>query len=279
MVSPAVKQEAVDHLLASKGIKAERSCRLVGLETSTFHYRAKKKRLDKVIEQRLSELAQERVRWGCPRLFEMLRREGFKDNYKRVERIYRQAGLSLRVRPKKKLRSHLRLVLQTATRPNEIWSMDFVHDNISDGRRFRCFNLVDDFTRESLVMHVERSIRSGDLVNIFEQLKSSRGLPKTVRCDNGPELTAIDMDLWAFRNGVEIKTIQPGKPTQNAFVESFNGKFRAECLDQNWFNSIQEAKDKIEMWRKDYNQNRPHSSLNMKTPNEFAKEYGVVLTA
>lgn len=273
MVSPAVKREAVAHLVSGLRLRPTRACRVVGLQTSTYHHISKRIRSDEPVRSRLKELAAQRTRWGCQMLFSILRREGFKDNYKRIERIYRESKLSIYLRKRKKLRSGPRVPLPEPTAPNQTWSMDFVQDALSDGRRFRCFNLVDDFTRECLVIHVARSIRAANLVEIFETLKQTRPLPKNIRCDNGPELTAIAMDLWAYRNQVKICTIDPGKPQQNAFVESFNGKFRADCLDQNWFESLDEAKEKINVWRTDYNEYRPHSSISMKTPSEFAAEF------
>lgn len=273
MVSPAVKREAVAYLTSGLQLRPTRACRVVGLASSTFHHTSKRVRSDEPVRSRLKELAAQRARWGCPMLFSILRREGFKDNYKRVERIYREAKLSIYLRKRKNLRSSPRMPLPLPTAPNQTWSMDFVQDALSDGRRFRCFNLVDDFTRECLVIHVARSIRSTTLVEIFETLKQTRALPQNIRCDNGPELTAIAMDLWAYRNRVKICTIDPGKPQQNAFVESFNGKFRADCLDQNWFEPLDEAKEKINVWKNDYNEYRPHSSISMKTPSEFAAEF------
>jgi putative transposase len=273
MVSPTVKREAVAHLVSGLQLAPTRACRVVGLATSTFHHTSKRIRSDEPVRSRLKELAGEKTKWGCPMLFNILRREGFKDNYKRVERIYRSASLQISRRPKKKLRSKIRVSLPVPIGPNETWSMDFVHDSLSNDRRFRCFNLIDDFTRECLVIHVARSIRSKNLVEILEDLKKTRPLPKNIRCDNGPELISIAMDFWAYRNNVKISTIDPGKPTQNAIVESFNGKFRAECLNQNWFENLEQAKEQIEIWRHEYNTMRPHSSIGMKTPNEYAAEF------
>lgn len=273
MVSPTVKREAVSHLVKKLTFAPTRACRVVGLASSTFHHRSIRKRSDEPIRLRLKELAGRRTKWGCPMLFNILRREGFRDNYKRVERIYKQAGLSIYLRKRRKLKTLPRVPLPKATRPNETWSMDFMQDALSDGRRFRVFNLVDDFTRECLVIHVARSIRSQNLIEIFEELKKTRPLPTSIRCDNGSELTSIAMDLWAYRNNVKIHTIEPGKPNQNAFIESFNGKFRSELLDQSFFETIQQAKEDIEQWRHDYNHIRPHSSIAMKTPAEFAEEF------
>ena len=279
MVSPQAKREAISYLQDRKNISADRACRLVGLQTSTYYYQSYSSRDDEGLKQKLIELAQVRIRWGLPRLFVLVRREGFMDNYKRVKRIYNKAGLQIQNRRKKKIRSHLRLVLPEPQKPNHIWSMDFVSDALSDQRRFRCFTLVDDFTRESIVIETDRSLRSEKIVRVLNQLKINRGLPEMIVCDNGPEFISQNLDVWAYQNKVQLKFIQPGKPVQNAYIESFNGRLRDECLNQHWFMSLNEAKEEIESWRKDYNQNRPHRSLKMKTPNQFAKEYEMMLTS
>ena len=277
MVSPQAKREAVDHLIEVKNIKPHRALQLVGLNSSTYYYKSYSNRDDTELIEKLRDLSQLRIRWGFPRLLVLLRREGFMDNHKRVHRVYTQAGLQLQHRPKKKKQRHLRLVLPQAEKPNHIWSMDFVHDQLCDGRRFRCFNLVDEFTHESILIKVDRSLKSEKLVRFFNDLKRQRKLPEMIVCDNGPELTSQNLDIWAYQNKVKLKFIQPGKPTQNAYVESFNGKFRDECLNQHWFLNIDHARKEIEEWRKDYNEYRPHRSLNMKTPNEFAREYNLML--
>lgn len=276
MVGPQAKREAIKFLIDLKKFKPYRAYKLVGLRPSTFYYKKTNLRDDSKLKEKILEVAQRRIRWGCPRIYEIVRREGFKDNYKRVERLYAQMNLSIRKRPKKKMRDHLRLVLPEPQKPNHIWSMDFVSEKLFDQRRFRCFNIVDDFTRENVVIYPDRSIKSEKIVNIFNQLKQTRGLPKMIVCDNGPEFISQNLDIWAYQNKVELKFIQPGKPVQNAYIESFNGKFRDECLNQHWFLNLEEARLEIEAWRKDYNENRPHSSLRMKTPNEFAKEFSEV---
>lgn len=273
MVSPQAKREVVSFLIEHKKLTPHHAYKLVGLRSSTYYYKKVNQRDDLKLKEKILEVAQKRIRWGCPRIYEIVRREGFKDNYKRVERLYGQMNLSIRKRPKKKMRDHLRLVLPVPQKPNHIWSMDFVSEKLFDQRRFRCFNVVDDFTRENVVIHSDRSIKSEKLVTIFNKLKQTRGLPEMIVCDNGPEFISQNLDIWAYQNKVELKFIQPGKPTQNAYIESFNGKFRDECLNQHWFLNLDEAKVEIEAWRKDYNENRPHSSLRMKTPNEFAKEF------
>lgn len=230
MVSPEAKRHAVAVLVDTGKFKRHRACKLAGLNESTYYYKSTNKRCDEVLKAKLIELSGIRTRWGCPRLFERLRRDGFKDNYKRVERVYTKAGLSLKVRKRKKKKSGLRVALPKATKPNEIWSMDFMQDQLFNGRRFRTFNVVDEFTRENLAIHVSRSIRSANVVDILNQLIKLRGKPMAIICDNGPEFDSQAVDLWAYQNGVIISFIEPGKPIQNAYIESFNGKFRDECL-------------------------------------------------
>jgi putative transposase len=273
MVSPRVKREAVAYLQERRHLKARRACRLLGLASSTHHHRSKRNRSDEPVRERLKGLALDRARWGMPRLFELLRREGFNDNYKRVERIYQQAGLQITRRPKKKLPARIRVPLEVPARPNQVWSMDFVSDTLVDCRRFRCLNIVDDCTKENLAIHVARSIRSPNVVDVLEALAKERDYPDAIRCDNGPEFIALTLDIWAFTHHVKLQFIEPGKPTQNAYIESFNGKFRDECLNANWFQNLDHAKEVIQQWRYDYNSVRPHSSIQMKTPNEFAAEF------
>ena len=279
MVGPEAKRSAVAMLLELQKFKRHRACRLAGLGESTYYYKPSDRRSDEPLKAKLVEFSQLRPRWGCPRIFDLARRNGLADNYKRIERIYSEAGLSLKLRRRKKKKGNRRLVLTKPTKANEIWSMDFMQDQLFDGRRFRTFNVVDEFTRENLVIDVNRSIRSLRVVEILNQVIKLRGKPNVIICDNGPEFDSQAVDVWAFQNGVKISFIDPGKPVQNAYIESFNGKFRDECLDANWFTCLEHARLTIEVWRHDYNHHRPHSSLNYKTPNEFAKEQEAMLAS
>lgn len=192
-------------------------------------------------------------------------------NHKRVERIYAEEGLQIKKRKKRRQTAALRIVIPTPTKPNERWSMDFVSDCISNGRKFRCLTVVDDFSRESPIIVVDTSLPGHRVAQILDGLGGARGLPDTIVCDNGPEFTGIALDRWAHARGVKISFIRPGKPTENAFIESFNGRFRDECLNENWFTSLKDAQEKIETWRRDYNSNRPHSSLGNLSPEEFMR--------
>lgn len=261
------------YLSTHKGLKTDRALKLVGLQSSTFYYKQTVNRKDSELKQCLVSLSQQRTRWGFPRILNLARRQGIKDNHKRIYRIYCEANLQIQKRYKKKKKIHLRLVLNTVIKPNQRWSMDFVSDEVASGRKFRCFNVVDDYTHECVMIKVDTSLKSEKLVSAFNALSLYRNLPEEIVCDNGPEFISQNLDIWTYQNNIKLKFIQPGKPTQNAFIESFNGKFRDECLSQHWFLNIEDARKIIEEWRKDYNENRPHRSLKMKTPNEFAKEY------
>ena len=231
------------------------------------------------MRQRLRELAAERKRFGYRRLHALLRRE--KDpvgeprwvvNHKRVYRLYREEGLAMRRRKRKRFRAEARGLLPRPTRVNQVWTMDFTQDALSSGRKFRTLNLMDGCTREAPAIEVDTSLPGVRVVRVLERLKQERGVPEAIQVDNGPEFISRALDQWAFANGVRLHFIDPGKPTQNGFIESFNGKFRDECLNQNWFVDLADARRIIEAWRVDYNTVRPHSSLGYRTPDEFARE-------
>jgi len=223
------------------------------------------------VRKRLRELAEQRKRFGSPRLHILLKREGLVVNHKRTERIYREEGLALRRKRRRKGATGVRVVIPSAQRPNEHWSMDFVSDSIVTGRRFRALTVVDNYSRECPVIEVDTSLGGARVVNVLERLSDTRGLPEVITVDNGPEFVGRALDEWAYRRGVKLNFIRLGKPIENAFAESFNGRLRDECLNTNWFINLKEAREIIENWREDYNQVRPHSSLNNLTPAEYAK--------
>lgn len=246
-----------------------RACQLVGVGRSSCRYQARQ-RDDQKLRQRLRELAGERRRFGYRRLTVMLRREGWRVNPKRVYRLYCAEGLSVRRRQRQRLKAQARRPLALPRQANQVWTMDFTHDNLASGRKFRTLNLMDGYTRESLRIEVDTSLPGLRVVRVLEDVARQRGYPQAIRVDNGPEFISRVVDQWAFEHRVELHFIAPGKPTQNAHIESFNGKFRDECLNENWFLTLQEARGKIEAWRRDYNQARPHSALGYQTPEEFA---------
>lgn len=208
----------------------------------------------------------------------MLReRMGVRDNHKRIGRVYRELGLQVHKRRKTRKIRRPRMLLEVPSRPNQLWAMDFVQDSFASGRRFRILTLKDLCTHEALCLYVDVSITGERVAEALDRLKFTRGLPKGIICDNGSEYVSKAMDQWAYRNSVELKFIQPGKPTQNGFIESFNGRFRQECLNQHWFEDLKQAREIIESWRIEYNTDRPTKALGRKTPEEFAKERGLLL--
>ena len=241
------------------------------LGCSSFHYAPKKQPDEEKIRARLRELASLRKRFGSPRLHVLLRREGLVVNHKRTERLYCLEGLSLRRRKRPKRAGGVRVVLPQATRANQRWSMDFVHDRLENGRRMRMLTIVDDYSRECPAIEVDTSLPGLRVAQVLDRLAEFRGLPETITVDNGPEFAGMVLDAWAYRRGVQLRFIQPGKPVQNAYIESFNGKLRDECLNEHWFSNLDEAKRLIESWRKDYNTVRPHSALGDLSPEEFIR--------
>ena len=260
----------MNEVLSRFGLSARRFCRLTGWNRSSLQYRPEG-RDDATLRERLRYWASLKPRWGAPILHDVLKAEGLVINHKRTERLYREEGLSLRRKRRRKLPAVARVSLSVPQGPNERWSMDFIHDQLATGRRFRCLTLVDDFTRQCLAIHVDTSIGGTSLVAVLQRLALSGRLPKAITVDNGPEFTGKALHLWAQRSGVALHHIQPGKPMQNAFIESFNGTFRDDCLNQHWFSSLAEARLLIEHWRShDYNHLRPHSSLGRIPPDFFA---------
>lgn len=238
---------------------------------ATQRYKSKRKETGP-LRQRLRELAAEYPRYGYWRLYRKLRREGTVVNHKRVYRLYREEGLTVRKRPRKRL-ARARVPASVPIVPNERWSMDFVSDSLADGRRLRIFNVVDDCTREALLMEVDTSISGQCVARLLDGVAKARGAyPRCMVCDNGPEFISHALDEWADRNKVKLEFIQPGKPVQNCFVESFNGRFRDECLNENWFLSLNDARRIISKWKEHYNEVREHGSLGGLTPSEFARK-------
>lgn len=227
---------------------------------------------DAPIKQRLEELAIERRRFGYRRLHVLLRREGLVINIKRTRRIYRAANLQVLRRKKRRIALGRGNPKPLVSYMNERWSLDFVHDTLQSGRRFRSLTIVDDFTRESLAIEVDFSLSGARMARVLDAIGGTRGFPESIVLDNGPEMTSIAMLQWSLKRQVRLHFIDPGKPTQNGFIESFNGKYRDECLNENQFTTLSEARDTIEKWKADYNQNRPHASLGNKTPEEFVRE-------
>jgi putative transposase len=240
----------------------------VDLSRTAYGYQPRRED-DSVLRNRLREIAGQRKRFGSPRLHIMLKREHQVVNHKRTERIYREEGLALRRKRRRKGAAGARIIIPAPVRPNQKWSMDFVTDSIVTGRKFRALTIVDDYSRECPAIEVDTSLGGRRVVSVLERLEQIRGLPEVITLDNGPEFAGKALDEWAYRKGVKLNFIHPGKPVENAFIESFNGRFRDECLNTNWFMSLKHASEVIEEWRKDYNIVRPHSSLDGLSPQEF----------
>jgi putative transposase len=233
-------------------------------------YRYCSSRSDEVLRERLLRLGRERPRYGYRRLQVLVEREGERVNHKRLYRVYREAGLCLK-RRKRKHCVRAGLSHQQTTAANQEWALDFIHDVVAAGRAIRVLSVVDAHTRECLVLEVDTGFASRRVTRVLEEVIARRGRPLAIRCDNGPELTSRHFLAWCVEWQIDLRHIQPGKPTQNAQVESFHGRFREECLRVNWFLNLFDARRKITAWKQDYNEQRPHSSLGYRTPVEFAK--------
>jgi putative transposase len=268
-MKPARKRQMVDHARSNWQVSIRRTCRALPVDRSTYHYRPRRPE-QAGLRKRIREIAETRVRYGYRRIHVLLRREGWAVNAKRVCRLYREMGLQLRNKtPKRRVKAKLRSDRTTAVAANDIWAMDFVHDQLFDGKKLRVLTIVDTLSRVSPAVDVRHTYRGSDVVETLERGAIEFGYPKTIRVDNGPEFVSKELDLWAYMKGVTLDFSRPGKPTDNAFIESFNGKFRAECLNANWFLSLDEARAKCEAWRRDYNEVRPHSAIGNKTPMEL----------
>jgi putative transposase len=256
----------VDEVRGEWGVSIRRACRMLMMDTSTYHYRARRPGQAPLAE-RIREICTTRVRYGYRRVHVLLRREGWMVNHKRIHRIYNELGMQLRNKaPKRRVKAKLREDRREATAANETWAMDFVHDQLATGRKLRVLTIVDTFSRFSPALDARFSYRGEDVVATLDRVCGEVGFPRTIRVDQGSEFVSRDLDLWAYRHGVELDFSRPGKPTDNAFIEAFNGRFRAECLSTHWFLSLADAREKMEAWRRFYNEDRPHSAIGYKVP-------------
>ena len=251
-------------------ISERHACRLVGISQNSKRYRPVDKSEDKQITERLVALSARWKRFGYRRLHVMLQREGIKMNHKRTYRLYKDAGLSIPKRSKKKKYEKRGMPERAIREPNTRWAMDFVSDRTRNGSNIRVLTVIDEVTRECLALEVDSSLTGRRVTTVLNRIALFRGLPKEILTDNGSEFTSNIMNTWAYDHKVEHIFTDPGRPMQDGYIESFNGKLRAECLNQHWFRNIPEAKELIEGWRLEYNQVRPHSSLDNLTPEEFA---------
>jgi putative transposase len=269
MVSPEEKRTAVGYWRQEQGASERRACGLVGQPRSTQRYDRKAKP-DDGLRERVAQLATERPRFGYRRLTALLRRNGVRVWHGRVHRITKELRLQVPRRKRKRITGR-KPVTEAITRANQRWGMDFVSDSLADGRTLRALAIVDHHTRECPIIEVDLSLPGARVVRVLERLAEERGLPEAIRVDHGPEFVSDTIRRWCERRCVRLDYIQPGKPMQNGHVESFNGKFRDECLNTHWFTTLRQARSIIENWRRDYNGVRPHSALGYATPEEFAR--------
>ena len=262
----------MDGLDEAYRVGVRRACRVLKMSRTSYYYRSI--RIDDVaLRKRIREITETRVRYGYQRIHVLLRREGWPINHKRVYRIYCEEGLNLRrKRPRRRVSAAHRVKRPQVDGVDQCWSMDFVADNLFNGRRIRALTVVDNFSRECLTIHVDHSIKGEQVVASMETMRLfAKRVPNRIQVDNGSEFISKALDRWAYENGVTLDFSRPGKPTDNALIESFNGSFRDECLNIHWFLSLDDARQKVEDWRRDYNRFRPHSALGNTTPDEYAK--------
>lgn len=260
-----------------RGISERKACDLVSLQRSTYRYRRSQDNGDGVLRERIKELAEGNRRYGYRRIQVLLEREGFHLNHKKIYRIYREEGLTIRQRRRKKLLVQ-RTPLADSERPNQIWGLDFIFDSTEIGRNLKTLVVIDEFSRYLIAADMASSIDSSRVTRMLEYAIAMYGRPECLRSDNGPEFTSRTMMLWCMEKGIEQSLINPGKPIENSIVESFNGKFRDEFLNENLFLSVRDARGKLADWKEHYNAKRPHSSLGNRTPEEFWLDYEDGLT-
>lgn len=260
--------------LKNEGLSLRQACSLTGISVSGYLYQPQESALNTEILNNLRQVTATYKSWGLPTLYLYLQRLGYHVNRKRVHRLYKLAGLQVRRRRRREKRLQERVLMSRPERPNQRWSVDFIHDSTAGSRKLKCLVVVDDFTREALAIAVARSIPSKMVCLVLDKLIALYGKPDCIISDNGPEFVAGHYALWALTNKIRIDYIEPGKPNQNAFAEAFNSIFREQCLNQNWFLSLEDAERIIEEWRVSYNKVRPHGSLGGQTPEEFRMNFG-----
>lgn len=248
------------------GISIRRACKVLKFDTSTYHYKSRRTG-QAPLERRIKEICETRVRYGYRRVHVHLRRDGWKINMKKTRRIYSELGLQLRNKhPKRRVKAKLRDDRQEAVGPNDVWAMDFVHDQLATGKKLRILTVVDTHSRYCPAADARFTYRGEDVVQTLEGICRKTGYPKTIRVDNGSEFISRDLDLWAYANNVTLDFSRPGKPTDNGFIEAFNSKLRSECLNAHWFLTLADSREKLETWRRYYNEERPHSAIGYNVP-------------
>nr|WP_156421887.1 IS3 family transposase [Paucibacter sp. KCTC 42545] len=272
-LAPQVRRDAATQMIAQHHLSERRACRLVGLSRDSYRNPPVVDEATQQLSAKIVEIAQVRRRFGYRRIHDLLRPQFPGVNHKRVYRLYSQSQLAVRKRKKIRRAASERVPLTVPTRVNEVWSMDFVSDSLANGRRIKCLTVADDFTHECVDIAVDYGISGQYVTRLLDRAAIFRGYPAAVRTDNGPEFTCRAFIAWAQAHDVRHILIQPGRPMQNGYIESFNGKFRDECLNEHWFQTLPQARSEIAIWRQDYNEVRPHSSLGRIPPAEFAQRH------
>lgn len=258
--------------LQALGIGQRRACKMLKVCRATVRYKTKRPRPTALL-LRMGELAQQYRRFGIRRLHVKILQEGFSISHNSFYALYRGEGLQIKTRGRRRVKYVRGPQLPAPTRPNERWSLDFMHDRLAGGRRFRILTIVDDYTRESPAIHVAYSMPTSEVLSVLNELSKVRALPAALRCDNGTEFTSYEMLRWAGERQIQLQFIEPGRPTQNGYIESFNRRVRDECLDENSFDSFAQAQVLIREWHRFYNFERPHGSLKYKTPMQYIESY------
>ena len=271
MVSAQAKTNAVCYLRTEYELSERKACGLIGALRSSCRYRKKSK--SDFLENRLRELAAKKIAYGYRRLCALLQSEGHKVNHKRVYRLYKKNSLERRQKQRKRFSYTRSKKLEKPSGPNQIWAMDFMSDSCANGSKLRILNVLDLFARECPAITIGSSLPSSKVIATLEALSQERGLPGVIKVDNGPEYRSKRIQAWASERGVSLNYITPGKPMENGYIESFNGKLREECLNHNWFKNLREASAIIEDWRREYNAKRPHSALGYLSPEQFVRNF------
>lgn len=266
------RRQVLPHVRQGWRVSERRACRVLDVNRKALRYRPKRTD-DPVLRARIKEIATVRVRYGYRRITVLLRRDGWQINHKRVRRIYREEGLAIRTKtPRRRRAAIVRQPRLIPTAPNQSWAMDFMHDVLADGAKVRLLTVVDNFSRESLALEAGCGFTSAQVVEVLRRIVSQRGKPQRIQCDNGPEFVSLQLDQWAYWNGVALDFSRPGRPSDNALCESFNNRVRQELLNPNWFTSLLDLQVQAATWRHDYNTTHPHRSLGNLSPEEFARK-------
>ncbi len=272
-LAPQAKRTAIAAMVEQFHLSERRACRLVGLSRDSYRHPPQETEMNQALSAKIIEIAHVRRRFGYRRIHDLLRPEFAGVNHKRVLRLYQQANLSVRKRRKAKRPASERMPLQLARAVNEVWSMDFVSDSLASGRRIKFLTVADDFSHECVQIGADFGISGEYVTRLLDETARFRGYPRAVRTDNGPEFTSRAFMAWAQGHGIRHILIEPGRPMQNGYIESFNGKFRDECLNEHWFQTLPQARAVVAAWRQDFNEVRPHSSLGRIPPARFAEQH------